>query len=144
MKTVAPEALSALEAQNWFGNVRELQSAVKYALVRSRGEVLTLDCLPTSVVPPAPGAPMPETGASTLDLAALVSALLRAGEPDIYRQVGLVVDRVVLEATLRYTKGNQVQASELLGISRTTLRAKLRSLGLTVEKQIYAGSEDGE
>jgi DNA-binding protein Fis len=36
---------------------------------------------------------------------------------------------------LRHVKGNQVHASELLGISRTTLRAKLRALGITFEKQ---------
>jgi DNA-binding protein Fis len=37
---------------------------------------------------------------------------------------------------LRHTKGNQAQASELLGISRTTLRAKLRALCLVIEKQL--------
>ena len=60
---------------------------------------------------------------------ALTTALLRAGESNIYRRVEHEVDRVVLEVVLRHVKGNQVQASELLGISRTTLRAKLRTLG---------------
>jgi two-component system nitrogen regulation response regulator GlnG len=143
VRTIAPETLQVLQAQDWLGNVRELQSAIKYALVRARGEVLTLDCLPASVIQPSfPAGPTPETAASALDLGAIVTGMLRAGEPDVYRRVGLIVDRLVLEATLRHTKGNQVQASELLGISRTTLRAKLRALGLTVEKQIY--SDEGE
>jgi two-component system nitrogen regulation response regulator GlnG len=60
-------------------------------------------------------------------------SLLRAGESDIYRRVWQEVDRAVLGAVLRHVKGNQVKASELLGISRTTLRAKLRSLNVDLD-----------
>ena len=61
---------------------------------------------------------------------------MRRGETDIYAKVTAAVDRVVLETVLRYVKGNQMQASEVLGISRTTLRAKMRSLGLAIEKHL--------
>lgn len=54
-------------------------------------------------------------------------ALLTAGDADIYRRVIPAVDRVILAETLGFVDGNQVHASELLGISRTTLRAKLTS-----------------
>jgi two-component system nitrogen regulation response regulator GlnG len=60
----------------------------------------------------------------------LVNELLRSGSTDIYRQVTEAVDRVVLDAVLAHTKGNQVRASVLLGISRTTLRARLNTLGM--------------
>jgi two-component system nitrogen regulation response regulator GlnG len=135
--SVTPEARQCLEAYDWPGNVRQLQSVLKYALIKAAGGVLTLDCLPEDLRPGSAAAapPVPQE-AAVLDVGSLTRSLLRAGEPDIYRRVCLEVDRVVLDLVLRHVKGNQVQASELLGMSRTTLRAKLRALGLTVEKQL--------
>jgi DNA-binding protein Fis len=42
---------------------------------------------------------------------------------------------------LRHVKGSQLQASELLGIARNTLRGKLRSLGMAIEKQLLTDPE---
>ena len=67
-----------------------------------------------------------------------MTSLLAAGELDVYRKAGQAADRVILETVLRHARGNQLQASEILGISRTTLRGKLRALGLMVEKQLLA------
>ncbi len=130
--SVTPEAQRCLESYDWPGNVRQLQSVLKYALVQSSGDVLTLDCLPENPragpVAPAPRPPAAEV--CTAGLTEFTEALLRAGELDVYRRVCHEMDRVVLGAVLRHAKGNQVKASEMLGISRTTLRAKLRALKL--------------
>jgi two-component system nitrogen regulation response regulator GlnG len=146
VRSVSPEAMHLLEKHDWPGNIRELHSALKYALVQAAGEVLTPDCLPESIRngPRAARPAEPRLDEGRLDVAQLVTNLLRAGEPDIYRKVCLEVDRVVLEVVLRHAKGNQVQASELLGISRTTLRAKLRSLAMGVEKQLLTDPGEAE
>ena len=136
VRSASPEAMRLLEAHPWRGNVRELQSTIRYALIHATGDILTLECLPESLRD-APG--VGGTGVSPVggfDLSAHVNQLLRSGETDIYRKACAAADRVILESILRHTRGNQVQASELLGISRTTLRAKLRDLGMTVEKQL--------
>ena len=145
IRSVTPEAQRCLEDYDWPGNIRELQSVLKYAIIRSAGEVLTLDCLPENLraAPSAPP-PTPAPEATTLDVGLLTSNLLRAGETDIYRRVALAVDRVVMETVLRHAKGNQVQASELLGISRTTLRAKLRALRMSVEKSLLPEANSTE
>jgi DNA-binding protein Fis len=78
---------------------------------------------------------------NSLDVVCLVESLLCAGEQDIYRKVSAAVDRVVLDAVMQYVGGNQVQASGRLGISRTTLRAKLRSLGMPIEKRLLSESD---
>jgi two-component system nitrogen regulation response regulator GlnG len=128
-----PPARVALEVYPWPGNVRELENAIRYAVVQAVGEVLTLDCLPAVV---RGGSPPQPSGSTGLDVRTLVGDLLRSGNADIYRQVTLAVDRVVLSAVLDHAHGNQKLASDLLGISRTTLRAKLQVLGLGVEKQL--------
>ncbi len=66
----------------------------------------------------------------------LARNLLRHNPGSVYRQLANAVDRIAIHEALRHAKGNQLQAAAMLGISRTTLRAKLRSLGLSVEKQL--------
>jgi two-component system nitrogen regulation response regulator GlnG len=129
-----PDALRLVEGYGWPGNVRELQSAVRYAVVQAAGEVITPDCLPRSV---RGAGPEPATGPEPqLDVVGLAQELLTRGEEGIYEAVTRAVDRAVLGVVLRHTNGNQVSASQLLGISRTTLRAKLQALGLVIEKHL--------
>lgn len=120
---VTPEAVRLLEAYDWPGNVRELQGAVKTALVNATSDVLTPDCLPEAIRNVGHRAAPAADG--SLDVAQLARQLITRGEGHVYRKVVMAVDRVVLDEALRVTEGNQVEASALLGISRTTLRAKL-------------------
>jgi nitrogen regulation protein NR(I) len=145
VRAASPEAMRLIEAYPWPGNVRELQSAIRYALVQATGDVLAAECLPESVRDRSPSRPAAAAApAAGYDPAAHVRDLLRTGETEIYRKVCEASDRVILETVLRHTKGNQVQAAELLGISRTTLRAKLRALRMTVEKQLLPEEGGGE
>jgi nitrogen regulation protein NR(I) len=140
VRSVAPDAMRLLTAHDWPGNVRELQSVIKSALVRATCEAITADCLPESLhqatapasVPSA--TPPAEVRDGLPDVARLVRDLLSSGEADVYRKVTAAVEEVLFNEALRHAHGNQGQASERLGISRTTLRAKLRTLGITVER----------
>jgi len=49
---------------------------------------------------------------------------------DLYQLVLGEVERPLLETVLDYTKGNQSEAAEILGINRGTLRKKLRTYDL--------------
>jgi two-component system nitrogen regulation response regulator GlnG len=141
--SVAPEVLERLEQHSWPGNVRELQNTIKQALLHSTGEILTLDSLPESFLAVSGTGPtsLPAPPSESLGIAERVTRLLEAGESDIYRKICLEVDRVVLDTALRHSRGSQVKASELLGIARTTLRAKLRALGMAIEKQLLSEQE---
>jgi two-component system nitrogen regulation response regulator GlnG len=137
VRSMTPDAFESLERYNWPGNVREFESAIKYAMVQTTGDVITVDCLPCSCRSregsTADAEPKP-SAEPLADLARLVRQYLVEGRSDIYRLVTTAVDRVTLEEVLRHAAGHQQQAAEILGISRMTLRSKLRALGLTVEK----------
>jgi len=142
VQSVSPEAMEILKRHSWPGNVRELQSAVKYALVHTVGHTLSPDCLPPHLLQTS--SPMELLAAEqSVDLAVarMVQETLHRKCGNIYHQVQAAVDRVLLSEVLQHVKGNQVEAADLLGISRTTLRSKLRSLGLVVEKQVNDDSD---
>jgi two-component system nitrogen regulation response regulator GlnG len=141
-KSIAPEALALLKVYSWPGNVRELQSAIRYSIVQSVGDVVTAESMPESVRlgSARPAQRSSKAGGGALDVANLAQAMIEAGEEDVYRRVCLEVDRIIMDVVLRHTRGNQLQASEVLGISRTTLRAKMRALGLGIEKHLLSES----
>jgi two-component system nitrogen regulation response regulator GlnG len=133
VRTVSPETLAVLKSHSWPGNIREFQSAIRFAMVHAMGDVITPDYLPDSCRTPIEAlTAQADSGATpgALDVARLVHQLLSEESSVIYRQICNAVDRVVLDEVLSYCHGNQLQAAERLGISRMTLRSKLRTLGM--------------
>jgi two-component system nitrogen regulation response regulator GlnG len=131
---ISSDALELLTAHPWPGNVRELQNVMKYALVQASSTTLTADCLPQSLKSSketfeATQPQQPGNDPDSFDVVRYLRSMLKRGETDLYRQVQAELDRIVLREVLAHVKDNQVQASELLGISRTTLRSKLAHLG---------------
>jgi two-component system nitrogen regulation response regulator GlnG len=138
VRTIDPLALELLQAYPWPGNVRELQSTLKQALLATTGPVLLPEFLPNDIqgakdksLPTAhPDAlPPPE-----FDLAAWIDSCMQTGEGRVYDKVMAAVERLLFARVLRHTHGHQAHASDLLGLNRATLRSKLRSLGLAVDK----------
>ena len=125
----APETLQLLASYPWPGNVRELQGVIKTALVNSTSDVLTPDCLPESILQPVDCGPLGVINNDTvLDLITYVRQMITNGDDHLYRKVQFAVDRAVFREVLDSVGGNQVEAARMLGISRTTLRAKLQNM----------------
>ena len=49
---------------------------------------------------------------------------------DLYHVVLSEVEPAILDVVMRYVEGNQTEAAEMLGVSRGTLRKKLKLYGL--------------
>lgn len=101
------DALRAIEQHAWSGNVRQLQNAVKRAVIMADGGRITATDLGL-------GAPKDDDDDDTLDL----------------RRVREAAERKAVIAALGRSNGNIVRASELLGVSRPTLYDLMNRLGL--------------
>jgi DNA-binding NtrC family response regulator len=139
---VAPEALERLRRCPWPGNIRELQSVLKQALLQARGRTLLPAFLPA--LPGEPSGPMtaPPLAAGDPDLEAFIRLCLASGEGDLYAETHRKVDLLLLTRVLEDTGGNQHQAALRLGIGRETLRRRLRELGLHVSRRLEAEEND--
>jgi two-component system, NtrC family, nitrogen regulation response regulator GlnG len=142
LRGLAPEALELLESYDWPGNVRELQGVVKQAMLNASGHILLAEFLPEHLQQCA-GAPAARGEDGVFDLRGFIEARLRAGDGRLHDEVVAAVERVLLTEVLRHTHGHQTQASELLGLSRATLRHKLRTLGLAVDKFVVDEGDKG-
>ena len=150
IRSIAPDAMKQLQQYPWPGNVRELQSAIKHALVRNVGEVLTAASLPAASRGDGTQSNARFDSESKLVAAKIdqfAEELLSDDPPsndpaNIYYAVHSEVDRILLPVVLNHTDGNQAQASELLGIARSTLRSKIADLGLTFEKRLKGDSDN--
>jgi two-component system nitrogen regulation response regulator GlnG len=146
---LAPEALALLLRYGWPGNVRELQSVLKQALLQATGSVLVPDFLPASLHREVPsiteGMPRGETSAAgdpqEKNLGLFIEDALQSGKEDLYAETLQRMERLLLTRVLQHTNGNQLQAAKILGITRGSLRTKLRELGITIERTVAGGEE---
>jgi two-component system nitrogen regulation response regulator GlnG len=134
---VAPDAIRRLNNYPWPGNVRELQSVLKQALLRAHGSVLMSEFLPD--LPPLAVSSAPPDSLPGTDFDALIRQRLHTGTTNIYAQVHLELDRLLLPLALQFTHGNQIHAAKLLGIARQTLRNRLRESGVSITKAVDTG-----
>jgi two-component system nitrogen regulation response regulator GlnG len=141
VQDVAPEALTRLRAYSWPGNIRELQSVLKQALLRARGTTLLPASLPALPVERGGSLPGPSSAGDNSNLVAFVRLCL-ASEGDQYAQAHNRLDRVLLTRALEATGGNQQEAARRLGIARETLRRRLRELGIHLTRRLKPDEGD--
>lgn len=141
VQSISHEALELLQNYSWPGNIRELQSSLRGALIASAGSVLLPQFLPPEFHTNSPEESerisLPEVREDDWSrLGKFVESALANNEADIYRRAIDQFDRELVIRALSHAGGHQANAALLLGVSRPTLRSKLRSLGMTVEKVV--------
>jgi two-component system nitrogen regulation response regulator GlnG len=133
---VDPAAMERMRGYAWPGNIRELQSVLKQALLRSQGTVLMPEFLP--LLPSESTDQIPTVVVEGFHFESYIDDRIKAGTTHLHSEIHFQLDQILLPITLRQTEGNQYQAARILGIARQTLRRRLRELGLNISKSIEA------
>jgi DNA-binding NtrC family response regulator len=118
-------AIDTMVAYDWPGNVRQLRSAVRRAVLQAEEWIepahLALEAAPEGLRAEIP--PSPPPGWDGLSL------------KEIVRRNTAEVERSVLTEVLLKTGGNKAKAARLLKIDYTTLHAKLKQYGIKVDTE---------
>jgi two-component system response regulator AtoC len=119
---VSSEALQLMRRYHWPGNIRELRNVIERAMVLCDGQEIQPSHLPA------------ELSDGVIPLGGLGPSRLRADLPpeglnleDLVSQI----ERQLITDALAKTGGNQIEAAELLSISRDQLRYRLQKYGLS-------------
>jgi two-component system nitrogen regulation response regulator GlnG len=138
---VPEETLSILRRYPWPGNVRELQSVLKQAILNAAGPSLRPEFLPQAI---RGDAPTPSVSGDEVEgLLAWIRSRLAAEATDLHAEVVGRIERLLLLEVLTHSDYNLSQAARTLGISRTTLRAKMSTLGIALERSTSIDEIEG-
>ncbi|MTI45865.1 two component, sigma54 specific, transcriptional regulator, Fis family [Roseibium hamelinense] len=120
LRPIGDDAMAVLQTHDWPGNVRQLRNNVERLLILSRGEpdsVITADLLPAEIGSMLPN--LPTTGGGEH----LMSVPLREARE--------IFERDYLQAQIKRFDGNISRTAEFVGMERSALHRKLKSLGLS-------------
>jgi DNA-binding NtrC family response regulator len=111
---LTPEAEQKLRAYTWPGNVRELRNVVERILLLEEDDSIRVEHLPPEILSPGSGS------SAAPDMALRGDRVLPLSE----------IERQAILLALERTGGNKTRAASQLGISRQTLRTKLKEYAL--------------
>jgi DNA-binding NtrC family response regulator len=135
-KQISKKAQQALLKYSWPGNVRELENNVHTAMVMSKNDTLQPEDFPSlSEDKPKVDVDLAvlqddytETFKKIVD--PIMPQLISNSPGQIYHFLESALERAVIASCLKQFNGNQVKSSEILGISRNTLRDRISKYNL--------------
>jgi len=133
VRQIEPGARELLLAYPWPGNVRELSHVIERAVLWSRGSTLDVEHLSLTTPVSTPQAANESTERQAEPTPAPTAEPAAAGAPGL-PPPGMDLERwerAMIEQALRECDGNQTRAAQRLGISRDTLRYRLKKFGLS-------------
>ncbi|HEX6296983.1 MAG TPA: nitrogen regulation protein NR(I) [Burkholderiales bacterium] len=125
-KRLTEAALQFLAAQEWPGNVRQLENVCHWLTVMAPGQVVDVADLPPEVRGEPAGAAGEDDWRRSLERE--VASRLARGERDIADGLTRDFETALIVKALQHTGGRRIEAATLLGIGRNTLTRKVQEL----------------
>ncbi len=119
--TIGEDALAVLQAQDWPGNARQLRNAVERILILTKDKPAKDGVITAAMLPPDIGEVLPTMQAEN-DSTHLMSLPLREARE--------VFERQYLLAQIERFGGNVSKTAQFVGMERSALHRKIKSLGL--------------
>ena len=126
MKQITDEALQAMAALPFPGNVRQLENLCHWLTVMAPSQVVEAKDLP----PEAHQEPAATALHWSEALARTAQAQLARGESGILDKLTSEFERTLIRITLSHTGGRKIEAAALLGWGRNTLTRKIQELDM--------------
>ncbi|MBL8709703.1 MAG: sigma-54-dependent Fis family transcriptional regulator [Rhodospirillaceae bacterium] len=131
-RRLAEDAVAVLQAYDWPGNVRQLRNVIDWLLIMTPGgveDVIRADMLP------------PDIGAVSIAPTALGEGTEVMSLP--LREAREIFERRYLESQVSRFGGNISRTANFIGMERSALHRKLRSLGITTNDRQDGAKADG-
>lgn len=119
--SVGDDAVAVLQAQDWPGNARQLRNSIERLLILIKDQAPSDGIIPAALLPSDIGEVLPTVG-DTAASAHLMSLPLREARE--------VFERQYLLAQIERFGGNISKTAEFVGMERSALHRKIKSLGL--------------
>jgi DNA-binding NtrC family response regulator len=127
IKGFSESAMEILLSYDWPGNVRQLRSTIRRAVLLA-DTIVTEKNLELREVPDSSSMSIPSIqGVAIGDLSL----------KEIVHDNILVVEREVITKVLQYTGGNKAKAARLLKIDYKTIHTKIKQLGIAIDGGVY-------
>ena len=127
-KRLSEEALRFLAAQEFPGNVRQLENLCHWITVMTPSQVVEIADLPPEWR--GESASVAGNGDWSAALALQAAQALQRGDERIMDTLTAQFERTLILQALHHTGGRRIEAATLLGIGRNTLTRKIQELGL--------------
>ncbi len=109
IRGLSPSARARLQEYSWPGNVRELRNVIERAILLESDDLILLEHLPLEIS------------------AGMIESLDADEREEEFVPISLSeAERIQILKTIEWSRGNKTRAAKTLGISRQTLREKLR------------------
>ena len=132
-KRLTEGALQFFTAQDWPGNVRQLENVCHWVTVMAPGQVVDVKDLPAEVRGESAAAAAGDSDWRRL-LEREVASRLARGESDIADPLTREFETALIVKALQHTGGRRIEAAGLLGIGRNTLTRKVQELKIDTKE----------
>ena len=121
---ISEEAMAALQAHDWPGNVRQLRNIIERTLILAPGD--RMECIEVDLLPPEILDNQSAMGGSSTSMAIMGSPLREARES---------FEREYLKIQIRRFSGNISRTASFIGMERSALHRKLKALGIGEKRE---------